>query len=103
MSLVRRRAELLTHVQQTNSQYHLPDLGKSMAYKANRNGVAARFPAPAVQKRVAVDLALIGYYDPLLSDLALHSIKAATQHDVPTLYLLQTVPGIGKILSLVLG
>ena len=73
-----------------------------MAYKANRNGVAARFPAPAVQKRVAVDLALIGYYDPLLSDLALHSIKAATQHDVPTLYLLQTVPGIGKILSLVL-
>jgi transposase len=32
----------------------------------------------------------------------LHIIKAAKQHDANTLYLLQTVPGIGKILSLVL-
>jgi transposase len=69
MALVRKRAELLTHVQQTNSQYNLPDLGKKIAYKANRNGVATRFPDPAVQKSVAVDLALIGYDDPLLSDL----------------------------------
>jgi hypothetical protein len=69
MSLVRKRAEWLTHVQQTNSQYNLPDLGKNIAYKANRNGVAARFPDPAVQKSVEVDLALIGYYDPLLRDL----------------------------------
>jgi transposase len=102
MSLVRKRAELLTHVQQTNSQYHLPDLGKKIADKANRNGVATRFPDPAVQKSVEVDLALIGYYDPLLSDLECHIIKAAKQHDAQTLYLLQTVPGIGTILSLVL-
>jgi transposase len=102
MALVRKRAELLTHVQQTNSQYNLPDLGKKIAYKANRNGVATRFPDPAVQKSVEVDLALIGYYDPLLSDLELHIIKAAKQRVAPPLYLLQTVPGIGKILSLVL-
>jgi len=49
-----------------------------------------------------VDLALIGYYDHLLSDVELHIVKAAKQHDAQTLYLLQTVPGIGKILSLVL-
>lgn len=29
-------------------------------------------------------------------------VNAAQQHDAQTLYLLQTVPGIGKILSLVL-
>src|SRR5262245_4220381 len=29
-------------------------------------------------------------------------LQTATQHDAPTLYLRQTVPGIGKILSLVL-
>ena len=69
MSCVRKRAELLPHVQQTKSQYHLPDLGKHMASKANRHGVAARFPDPAVSKRVEVDLALIDAYDPLLSDL----------------------------------
>lgn len=100
--LVRKRAELLTHVQQTNSQYNLPEIGKKIAYKANRDGVAERFPDPAVQKSIEVDLALIGHYDDLLRDLELTIVTTAKQHDANTLYLLQTVPGIGKILSLVL-
>jgi hypothetical protein len=70
MSLVRQRAEWLTHVQQTNSQDQRPDLGQTMADKANRHGVAAWVPAPAVHTSVAVDLALIGSSAPLLSDLA---------------------------------
>jgi transposase len=102
MYLTRKRAELLAHIQNTNSQYNLPEIGKKLAYKANRDGVAERFPDPAVQKSLEVDLALLGYYDPLLNDLELHIVKAAKQHDANTLYLLQTVPGIGKILSLVL-
>ena len=102
MYLTRKRAELLAHIQNTNSQYNLPEIGKKLAYKANRDGVAERFPDPAVQKSMAVDLALLGYYEPLLRDLALHIVKAAKQHDAHTLYLLQTVPGIGNILSLVL-
>jgi transposase len=102
MYLTRKRAELLAHIQNTNSQYNLPEIGKKLAYKANRDGVAERFPDPAVQKSMAVDLALLGSYDPLLNDLELHIVKAAKQHDANTLYLLQTVPGIGKILSLVL-
>jgi transposase len=100
--LMRKRAELLTHVQQTNSQYNLPEIGKKIAYKTNRAGVAERFADPAVQKSVEVDLALIDYYDQLLQDLELAIVKTAKQHDANTLYLLQTVPGIGKILSLVL-
>jgi len=102
MYLTRKRAELLAHIQNTNSQYNLPEIGKKLAYKANRDGVAERFSDPAVQKSMEVDLALLGYYDPLLSDLELHIVKAAKQHNANTLYLLQTVPGIGKILSLVL-
>jgi transposase len=102
MYLTRKRAELLTHIQNTNSQYNLPEIGKKLAYKANRTGVAERFPDPAVQKSMEVDLALIGYYDQLLSDVELTIVQAAKQHDAQTLYLLQTVPGIGKILSLVL-
>jgi len=102
MHLMRKRAELLAHVQNTNSQYNLPEIGKKIAYKANRDGIAERFPDPAVQKSIEVDLALIGYYDPLLTDLELHIVKTAKQHDAQTLYLLQSVPGIGKILSLVL-
>ena len=98
----RKRAELLTHVQQTNSQYNLPEIGKKIAYKANRSGVAERFADPAVQKSVEVDLALLDYDDQLLRDLEFAIVKMAKQHDANTLYLLQTVPGIGKILSLVL-
>jgi transposase len=100
--LMRKRAELLAHVQNTNSQYNLPEIGKKIAYKANRDGVAERFADPAVQKNIEVDLALVTYYDQLLTDLELSIVKAARHHDAPTLYLLQTVPGIGKILSLVL-
>jgi hypothetical protein len=68
-SLTRKRAELLAHIQNTNSQYNLPEIGKKLAYKANRTGVAERFPDPAVQKSMEVDLALIGHYDQLLSDV----------------------------------
>jgi hypothetical protein len=69
MSLVCQRAEWLTPVQQPNSQSHRPELGQNMADQAHRHGVAARFPHPAIHKRVAGDLALIGYDDPRLSDL----------------------------------
>jgi transposase len=101
MHLMRKRAELLTHVQQTNSQYNLPEIGKKLAYKTNRTGVAERVPDPAVQKRIEVDLALMGHDDHLLRDVERSVLKTAKQHDANTLYLLRTVPGIGEILSLV--
>jgi transposase len=100
--LTRKRAELLPHVQNTNSQYNLAEIGKKTAYKANRDGVAARFPDPAVQQTIEVDLALLGSYDELLRDLDLHLVTAAKQDRANALCLLQTVPGLGKILSLVL-
>src|SRR5207245_11629410 len=102
MHLTRKRGELLAHVQNTNSQYNLPAIGKKIASKANRDGVAERFADPAVQKSIEVDLALITYYDELLRDLELTIVKTAKHHDATTLYLLQTAPGIGKILCHVL-
>ena len=102
MPLMRTRAELLAHIQNTNRQYNLPEIGKKIAYKANRDGVAERFPDPAVQKSIEVDLALISHYDDLLRDVELSVLKTAKQHNANTLYLLRTVPGIGEILSLVL-
>jgi len=59
--LMRTRAELLAHVQNTTSQYTLPEIGKNIAYTANRAGVAERFEDPAVHKTIEVDLALIPY------------------------------------------
>jgi transposase len=100
--LMRKRAELLAHVQNTNSQYNLPEIGKKIAYKANRLGVAERFADPAVQKSIEVDLALIAYYDQLLTDLELSIVKNAKHHDANTFYRLRSVPGVGKILALVM-
>jgi transposase len=102
MHLAHKRAELLAHVQNTHSQYNLPAIGKKLTYKANRDGVAERCADPAVQKSIEVDLALITYDDELLRDVELTIVTTARHHDAHTLYLLQTVPGIGKILSLVL-
>jgi len=100
--LMRKRAELLAHVQNTNSQYNLPAIGKKIAYKTNRAGVAERFDDPAVQKTIEVDLALITSYDTLLTDLELAIVQTAKQHDAHTFYRLRSIPGVGKILALVL-
>jgi hypothetical protein len=102
MHLAHQRGELLAHVQNTNSQYNLPAIGQRIAYTANRDGVAARFADPAVQKSSAGDLALIGYDDALLRDVELPVLNTAKHHDAHTLSLLHPVPGSGKMLSLVL-
>ncbi len=102
MHLMRKRAALLAHVQHTNSQYNLPSMGKNIAYKANRDGIAERFPDPAVQKSIEVDLALIGHDDHLLNDVELSIVHTAKQPDPQTLSRLPSVPGIGTILRLVL-
>jgi transposase len=102
MSLMRQRAALLTHVQHTNSQYNLPEIGKKLAYKANREGVAERFPDPAVQQRIEVDLALLNSYDRLLTELELSLVNTAKAHNAQIFYRLRSIPGVGKMLALVL-
>ena len=102
MPLRRKRAELLTHVQHTNAPYNLPESSKNIADKANRTGMAARFPEPAVQKSIAIDLGLIDYYDGLLPELELDLVQTAKAHDGQTFSRLRSIPGIGKILALVL-
>jgi transposase len=102
LHLTRQCAELLAHIQTTNRQYHLPEIGKQLAYQGNRDGVAERFLEPAVQKSVEVDLALIDCDDRLLSDVELTIVHTAKQHKAQALYRRQSVPGIGKMWSLVL-
>src|SRR3990172_4884977 len=91
--LMRKRAELLVHIQNTNSQYCLPPFGKKLAYKADRTGVAARFLDPSVRKSIEIDLALIAHYDTLLTDVELSITQTAKVHDVNAFYRLRSVPG----------
>jgi transposase len=55
-----------------------------------------------VHKSIEVDLALIPSDDALLRDVERPIVTTAKPHDAQTLSLRQTVPGLGKILSLVL-
>lgn len=100
--LVHKRAELLAHIQNTNSQYNLPELGRKLAYKANREGVEEHFPDPSVRKTIERDVSLIDHYDQLLGEVELYITRSAQVHDVQTFARLQSVPGIGQILALVL-
>jgi transposase len=97
---VRQRAELLTHIRNTTSQYNLPAWRTPRKSKSQRAPVVERCGAPAVQKNIEVDVALIDYYDQLIRELARHILATARQHAPETLERLRSVPGMGPILSL---
>ncbi len=99
---MRKRAELLAHIHNTNSQYHLPEIGKRLASKANRADVADHFPDPSVRKTIEVEVSLIDHSDQVLGEVELYLTRRAKAQDVQTFARLQSVPGIGQILALVL-
>jgi transposase len=100
--IMRKRSELYAHVQNTNSQYNLPDSFGSLARLQNRNGVAEQFEQLPVQKSIAVDMEMITTYDSILLQLEKSIIKMANHHDPVSYALLQTIHGVGKILALVI-
>lgn len=99
--LARKRAELLAHVQNTNHQYNLPETGK-IAYKSKRKGVAERFPDISVQKSIELNLSLLNHYDELLLRLEHELSLIAKVHDADSYFRLRSIPGIGRILGLVI-
>jgi transposase len=100
---VRHRAQLITHITNTNSQYNLPPFTAKLSRASNRaDDLAKRFADPSVRCSVQADLDLIDAYDAKVLDLERHLIKTAKVDNAPTLDLLRTIPGIGKVLGLVL-
>lgn len=53
--LVRKRADLLAHIQNTNHQYNLPRFKKVIAYRRNRDGIAEQFSDECVRKSIEVN------------------------------------------------
>jgi transposase len=102
MPLLRHRAALLTHGQHPTRQDTRPELGQKSADQANRDGGAERLPAPAVQQRLAGDLAWLGHDAARLRELEWPMVTTAKPHDANPLDGLQTVPGLGQRRSRVL-
>jgi transposase len=102
--LVHKRAELIAHIQITNAQYNLPPFAKKLIYAKNRDelNVAARFPEGPVRKSIQINLALVDTLDLQLADVELYLERTVKIEDPQSYHLLRTIPGVGKILALVL-
>jgi transposase len=100
--LARKRSELFAHIQNTATQYNLPEPLGRIAKPSERGEVAKKFRDPIVRAMVEVDLATIEHYEDLLGTLEHHLEKIAVGHDPVTLALLKSIPGVGKILGMVM-
>jgi len=100
--LMRKRAELYAHMQNTRTQYNLPDFLGCIAKPQNRQGIVERFADPSVQKMMETDLAVIEAYDPIIAKMERDIIRMADQHDPAAYALLKSIPGVGRILGLVI-
>jgi transposase len=100
---VRQRAQLITHIVNTNSQFNLPPFAKKLSYAANRLAeLAERFAEPSTRLMISADLNLIDAYDAQIATLERHLLQSAKVDDPVTFGFLRTVPGIGPILGLIL-
>ena len=99
--LMRRRSELLAHVQLVNQQYNHDPFEKMLQFACNRD-VLDRFELDSTRQNVQADLQMIGHYDQLLKQLESNLLRQAKLQDPQACNLLRTIPGVGKILSLVL-
>src|SRR4051794_27753317 len=104
MYLVRKRAEVIAHLVNTNSQYNLPPFGKKLIYARNRAAlqIPARFADASVRQSVTLDVQLLDQLDELIRSTELFLERTVKVDDADTFYRLRSIPGVGKILSLTL-
>ena len=102
IAFARQRADLMAHIQNTVSQYNLPPLNTRLTRKTDRCALAAHFPDPVVRQMVELDLNVIDHVDEQLRVLEQDLVSKAKAHDAGAYHLLRTVPGIGRILALVI-
>ena len=98
---VRKRAELISHIQNTTMQYNLEPLGTlSRPHHRREKDIVGHFPDPVVQLLVETDLKLIDHYDPIIKNLDKQILALAKGHDRTSLNLLRSIHGVGEVLAL---
>jgi len=97
-----QQSELLGHIENTNTQYNFSPFGKRIAHRSNRDGIAERFADPLVATSIEADIQLLDLYHEILLKLEGQILTAARVHDPVALQLLRSIPGVGKVLALVL-
>ncbi len=100
--MARQKAELQTHIQNTNTQYNLPSFEKRIDCRSNRVGIGAHFADPAVRTSVEVDAALMDALHEQILTIERQITTLVPEHDPVAVHLLRSIPGIGKTLALVI-
>ena len=96
---VRKRSELFSHLRITFHQLNLPAPPARLLDRRNRAGVADAIPDPVVRASVEADLAMAAGLDVVIRFVEQAIERQAGTEDPDTLELLQTIPGVGPILS----
>ena len=102
--LVQQRTQLLQHIQISNHQYNLPtfDFRLSRPSARENDTIVSRFDHPSTQLSIRTDLELIDALDEKIEKIEAHLVQHAQVHQRQAYELLQTIPGVGKVLGLVI-
>jgi len=100
MKIVQHGADLKAHVVNTTSQYNLPVIKVNLKNISARDHLKSVFPDEAVQKNIDLDMLILDCYTEQLRKVEWYIVTQARQHKPIHLKLLNTVSGIGRILSL---
>lgn len=99
---VNKRAELVRHIQMTHQQYNLPTPSQNLKYHSNLEKYENPFEDESARRMIEGDLFLIKQYTTEIDKLNWFLEKTAKEDEKFSFEktLLETVPGIGPVLSL---
>lgn len=98
----RKKSELIAHIQNTATQYNLPDPLGRIAKPSERGELLEKFTDPTVRRMVQLDLDNIEHSEKLLDALE-RDLERMTQHHAPVeIALLKSIHGVGRILGMVI-
>ncbi|HET6575244.1 MAG TPA: IS110 family transposase [Fimbriiglobus sp.] len=100
LRLVRQRAELYGHIHTVRRQLNLDPVGSDVKYKSKRDAAATDIPDPHTRRGVEARLNLLTPLDTEIRRLERDIEVAAEEHYPAELAALQTIPGVGRIISL---
>jgi transposase len=100
LRFVRLRARTYGHVHTALRQLNLPPVSNDVKYKSKRDGIAEAIPDLHVRRGVAADLELLDPLDATIRRLERDIEVAAREHYAQEMAVLQSIPGVGLIISL---
>jgi transposase len=81
-------------------QHNVPSVGSDVKYISKRQEIAELGDDPATQRAIQADVALLTPFDQQIRHLEADIEKMAQEHYAKHLNILQSIPGVGPIISL---